>query len=75
MAEREDSTRREPTTGDRRTDMGSVKMRRMVEREIAVATIKGLLDEGYRVSVFDGEEETLAGASETSDKYADQAGA
>jgi hypothetical protein len=37
----------------------SVKMRQHVERDIATATIKGLLDAGYNVSVFDGEETTV----------------
>jgi hypothetical protein len=37
----------------------SVKMRQMVEREIAQATIKALLDAGFLLGVNDGEETTI----------------
>lgn len=34
-------------------------MRQHVEREIAAAAIKGLLDAGHRVTVYNGEEDVL----------------
>ena len=39
--------------------MGSVKMRQIVEREIAHQVIDSLLEEGYLLGVNDGEEVTI----------------
>jgi hypothetical protein len=38
---------------------GSVKMRQIVEKEIAAAAIKGIIDAGYFITVHNGEEDAI----------------
>lgn len=44
------------TAGTRRTTMTPIQQRQAIERQVVRAAVDGLIDAGYVVSVFDGEE-------------------